>query len=819
MQVFKFGGSSVADAQRFQQVADIIHCRAREGKTAVVLSAMQGVTDELIETVDTAIAGGNWQDRLAAIDRRHQEALAAMQCACHFEAQRQMTRMNYLLADAEALLQGVALLRQCPADVHARLVTLGEFLSCAMMQTVLASAGLSSELIDPFGAVVTTGSSASEQADLQACQERLQPWRDKAVDVLLMPGFAASDAQGRPTTLGRNGSDYSAAILAVGLGARQCDIYTDVDGIYSANPRDVEDARPVPYLSYAEAMELAYFGASVLHPKTITPLMLHGIPCRIRNTFAPEKSGTLISDNPPRDDKRMAAAISGLENMVMVSVSGPGMKGMVGMAARVFDAMADAGLSVKLITQSSSEYTISFCLAAADQDAARAALEAAFELELQTQLLEPLEFKKDLAVVTLVSDQMKQRRGTAARFFQSLAIANVNVVAIAQGSNERSISAVIDESSLKRAIRSCHQIFFDTRQQAEIILVGTGLVGSAFLQQIARQREYLAEHNLALKVCGVVNSRGAWLSEAGFAVDALENLDERDLQPISRDKLKAFRRQTNMVNPIVVDCTASDSVAMAYPDFFAAGYHVVAANKKANTASMEYYRRLRQMAHQHNRQFHYETNVGAGLPVVDTFRNLLRAGDRLQRFAGILSGSLSFIFGQLDQGTPLSEAVAAARAKGFTEPDPREDLSGMDVARKVLIIAREAGHEMELSDIAIEPLVPEALMRVNGVDEFMQRLPEADAAMAKRVAAAAEEGKVLRYVGLVDENGARVEVQAVAADDPLYGVTEGENALAFYSRYYSPIPLVLRGYGAGSEVTAAGIFADVMKILPARDLE
>lgn len=819
MQVLKFGGSSLANAERFQQVAKLIQQRADTGRTAVVLSAMQGVTDALIEAIETARSGGDWQSQLHAIEKRHQDTLSQMQCACHIEARRQLTRMNYLLADAEALLQGVSLLRQCPEDTWARLVTLGEYHSCAMMQTVLASAGLTSELIDPAECVVAGGQPSQAVADLALSTQRLQPYRESQVDVLLMPGFAASDKRGRRTTLGRNGSDYSAAILAVGVQADGCDIYTDVDGIYSANPQDVADARPVPHLSYAEAMELAYFGASVLHPKTITPLMQHDIPCRILNTFAPHKPGTRISRQPPPGDRQMAAAISGLDDMVMVSVSGPGMKGMVGMAARVFDAIADAGLSVKLITQSSSEYTIGFCLEAADQEAARAALEAAFELELENNLLEPLEFKTGVAVVTLVSDQMKQRKGTAARFFQSLSIANVNVVAIAQGSNERSISAVIDQGSLKRAIRSCHQVFFDTRQQAEIILVGTGLVGSAFLQQIARQQDYLAQHNLALKVCGVVNSKGAWLSEEGFPAEALSQLDPEKAEPISRDKLAAFRRRSNMVNPIVVDCTASDSVAMAYPDFFTAGYHVVAANKKANTADMAYYRQLRQLAHAHNRQFHYETNVGAGLPVIDTFRNLLRAGDQLQRFSGILSGSLSFIFGKLDEGLPLSEAVSLAREKGFTEPDPREDLSGMDVARKVLIIAREAGQTMELEDIAIESLLPESLMQSGSVEEFMRRLPEADAAMAQRVKAAAASGKVLRYVGQVDENGARVCVQAVAPDDPLHGVVEGENALAFYSRYYSPIPLVLRGYGAGSEVTAAGIFADVMKILPARDTE
>ncbi len=817
MRVLKFGGSSLADAQRFQHVADIIRQQAVTGPVAVVLSAMAGVTDALVDAIDKARVGDDWRSAVQGIAQRHEDTLNHLQCACRLEASRQRTRMQYMLADVEALLHGVALLRQCPNDVYATVVTLGEYLSCAMMQIVLASGGLETDSIDPGEYLVATGDPFRAQADLSASRERLATWRNRASRVLLMPGFAASDMNGRRVTLGRNGSDYSAAILAVGLDARECVIYTDVDGVFSANPQEVPDARPVPFLSYVEAMELAYFGASVLHPKTITPLMQYGIPCHIRNSFNPAAPGTLVAERVPAGrQQQMAAAISGLGDMVMVSVSGPGMKGMVGMAARVFDAIADAGLSVKLITQSSSEYTISFCLAMDDQAAARAALEDAFSLELETGLLEPLEFTPDLAVVTLVSDQMKHRRGTAARFFQALAIAHVNVVAIAQGSSERSISAVIDQGSRRRAIRSCHQVFFDTRQQAEIVLVGTGLVGSAFLRQIARQHAYLSSHNLALKVVGVANSRGVWLNADGITIDKSGELPAQTQRPLDRETLAEFRRASNLVNPIVVDCTASDSVAMAYPDFFAAGYHVVAANKKANTASMDYYRQLRRLAHRNNRQFHYETNVGAGLPVIDTFRNLVRAGDALQRFSGVLSGSLSYIFGQLGRGMSLSQAVIQARDKGFTEPDPREDLSGMDVARKVLIIAREAGMDMELDDVRVEAVVPQELMQAASVEEFLEKLPAADAIMAQRISAA--QGRAFRYVGEIDNHGARVSIQAVDPDDPLYSVVDGENALAFYSRYYSPKPLVLRGYGAGSEVTAAGIFADVMKILPARDL-
>jgi aspartokinase/homoserine dehydrogenase 1 len=411
---------------------------------------------------------------------------------------------------------------------------------------------------------------------------------------------------------------------------------------------------------------------------------------------------------------------------------------------------------------------------------------------------------------------MKKRRGTAAQFFQSLAIANVNIVAIAQGSNERSISAVIEADRVKRGLSSCHQLFFNSIQQVEIILVGCGLVGDAFLNQIQKQQKYLAHQNIKIKVCGIVNSKGALLQEGGIDVKNYKHLLKTELQPINRQILKQFRKQSNMINPIIVDCTSSESVAEAYVEFFQAGYHIVAANKKANTLSIEYFRKLKRLAIQSNRQFNYETNVGAGLPVIDTFRNLLRAGDKLIKFEGILSGSMSYIFGKLDDGLPLSEAVIKAKNKGFTEPDPRDDLSGMDIARKVLIIAREAGLPLELSDVKIDSLLTNELINCDSIDEFMKQLPSLDESIQTLNKQAQSENCVLRYIGSVSETECSVKIAKVPTTSALYSVKEGENAISFYSQYYNPIPMVLRGYGAGAEVTAAGIFSDVMKILPSK---
>jgi aspartokinase/homoserine dehydrogenase 1 len=815
MKVQKFGGSSLANTDKLKSASQIIHQSAQDSKVAVVLSAMGKNTDILIEIIDTAIKNADWEPLLNKLEQAHHDTLNDLQCGCSLEIKKQQTSINYLFQEASAKLNGVSLLQQCPSDIYAWLITLGEQLSVAIMQAQLTSLGLDVKIIDARKNIVSSEDTFAGDVDIQRIKENCARYQKTHADVLLMAGFAASSPTGKPTILGRNGSDYSAALLAIGLNAECCEIWTDVNGVYNANPKEITAASLIPQLSYYEAMELSYFGASVLHPKTITPLMQAGIPCIIKNTFKPKLAGTTIS-HTSNAAENFATAISSLHDISMVTVSGPGMKGMVGMAARVFEAISQQNISIVLITQSSSEYSISFCIGTQHKLLAQSCLEKIFSLELENKMLEPIGFKDNLAIITLISDSMKKRRGTAAQFFQSLAIANVNIVAIAQGSNERSISAVVEDDRAKRGLSSCHQLFFDSRQQVEIILIGCGLVGHAFLKQIEKQKKFLNKQNISIKVCGIVNSKGALLDESGIAIENYKTLLNSNLQSIDRNKLKTFRQQTNMINPIIVDCTSSQSIAEAYLDFFKAGYHIVAANKKANTLSLDYYNQLKQTAISVHRQFNYETNVGAGLPVIDTFRNLLRAGDTLVKFAGILSGSMSYIFGKLDEGMPLSEAVEIAKNKGFTEPDPRDDLSGMDIARKVLIIAREAGLKLELEDVQIDSLLTDELINCNSTEEFMLKLPQLDDSIQTLSKQAQSEGCVLRYVGIVSKNGCSVKIKSIGKDSALYAVKEGENAISFYSHYYQPIPMVLRGYGAGADVTAAGIFSDVMKILPAK---
>ncbi|QTM01518.1 bifunctional aspartate kinase/homoserine dehydrogenase I [Mannheimia sp. ZY171111] len=814
MRVLKFGGTSLANPERFMQAADIIEKAHLADQAAGVLSAPAKITNHLVAIVDKAIAGESFESNLSeATEIFHNIINGLYEANNNFAKNELLALVDAELTQIQQVAADSAKSKSLSDDIAATIHCRGEKLSIAMMQAWFEAKGYTVTRIDPVEKLLAHGSYLESSVDIPESTKRVDADSIPKKNVVLMAGFTAGNQQGELVLLGRNGSDYSAACLAACLKADVCEIWTDVDGVYTCDPRLVPNAVCLESMSYQEAMELSYFGAKVIHPRTIGPLVSLNIPCLIKNTGNPESKGTLIDGNVANDNLKVKG-ITNLDNVAMFNVSGAGMQGMVGMAARVFSTMSKSGISVILITQSSSEYSISFCVPAKSAEKALLALNAEFAQELAENLLDPIDIIKDLSIVSVVGDGMRTAKGIAARFFSALAQANISIVAIAQGSSERSISAVVPLNKAIEAVKATHKSLFNSKRVVDIFLVGVGGVGSELIEQVKQQKEFLAKKDIEIRICALANSDKMLLNESGLNLDNWKEDLEKAIQPSDFDVLLSFIKFHHVVNPVFVDCTSAQSVANLYARALKEGFHVVTPNKKANTSGYNYYLEMRENARQSQHKFLYETNVGAGLPVIENLQNLLAAGDEVEKFEGILSGSLSFIFGKLEEGLTLSQATLLAKEKGFTEPDPREDLSGADVARKLLILARETGLPLEFEDIEIEGILPKGFSEGMNRDEFLAALPALDEEFNKRVEAAKAEGKVLRYVGSITGTKCRVAIETVDDNHPLYKVKDGENALAFLTRYYSPIPLLLRGYGAGNSVTAAGIFADILRTLP-----
>ncbi|MBP5251451.1 MAG: bifunctional aspartate kinase/homoserine dehydrogenase I, partial [Treponema sp.] len=590
------------------------------------------------------------------------------------------------------------------------------------------------------------------------------------------------------------------------------EFWTDVDGIYTTDPRIVKDAILVKDMTYEEAMELSFFGSKVLHPKTLAPLAAKNIEAWSLNSHNPASRGTRIARGPFEEEKSgPVRGISCLKDCAMISVTGAGMKGRKGMAARIFSAVSNAGISVLLITQSSSEYTVSFCIRKMHAAKAQDILKNEFALEISTKLLNPIEVYDDLAIVSIIGDAMKQKRGVAGTFFDSLASRDINIKAIAQGSSERSISAVISAADGDMAVRVVHQFFFNTVQSIQVYAFGAGTIGGTMLDQICEQQQALLEQGIDIRVMAIANIDGMIFDADGIKLEGWRDKVKNEGKKTNLDEILDFVKETKPLNPIFVDCTASYDLPERYLDIFKAGMSIATPNKRANSMSMDFYHKLRETANEMHVRFLYETNVGAGLPIIDTLQNLFKSGDRLTGFNGIMSGSLSYIFGKLDEGKKFSEAVLEAKELRYTEPDPRDDLKGTDVARKALIIAREAGMEIELDDIEMRSIFPEGFNLNGSIDDFIKRLPELDSYFEEKMKALKKENKVLRMGASINEGKVSVGMLEVGENDPLYSVRGGENAFVFHTARYTPIPLTVKGYGAGAGVTAAGVFGDILR--------
>jgi aspartokinase/homoserine dehydrogenase 1 len=806
--VQKYGGSSLADIKGFAASAALIEQFAADSPLVVVLSAVYGVTDLLISAIAGAEAGEDYSGAVAEILRKERaiaEGLVVAGCAADVLEQLVAQRQSRL----ESRLEGIRLLGKCPDESRAEILASGETLSSRLMAELLVAQGLDAAWSDTDLLPLANDSWLDSLVDIDAAAPRLARAMENGPRVLVLPGFCGRNEGGGYQLLGRNGSDYSAAAVAAALGARACQIWKDVDGFFTADPSLVSNARCLDEVSYAEAMELSFYGAGVISSKALAPLAAAGVSCEIRNTFRPARPGTRIHAGASRMEA--VRGISLLDHVATITIAGTGMRGRVGIAQRVMSALAEKSISLLLIVQSSSEYSITLCVHNEQAPTARKALLEEFHFERLHGLVSEVSVLEERSVITLVGDGMKHNRGIAARFLTAVSAAGVNVEVIAQGSTECAIALVIDRRDAVAAIRVSHTAFFSLTSHIDVILLGCGNVGAALLRQFERQHDNLASQHQQLKVRAIANS-----SRLMVARDEIDLSDwraglERDGEAYGLQDVLDIKDRLGLLNPTIVDCSTDQGLAGQYTDFLANGYNVVCANKKANTAGMDYYHDLRNTANRNFRKFLYETNVGAGLPVIDTLHGLIRSGDRLNTFEGILSGSLSMIFGLLEDGVSFSLAVAKAMELGFTEPDPRDDLSGMDVARKLLIVAREVGMELELDDIELMPVIANGFAADALVADLPGRMEALDEDFRERIEAARAAGAVLRYVARIEAGQCRVSIEAVPADSALGAVRDGENALAMHTDYYQPIPLFLRGYGAGAEVTAAGVYADVLR--------
>lgn len=814
LKVMKFGGSSVATPERIRTVAKIVLAEARTSRVVVVVSAFGGVTNQLLECARLAERGEKEHERLfEKLAGRHRDACTAL---VRGQERRQVAaEVEGMLAELGEVLHGISLLRHAPPRALDVAGSFGERLSALIVAAHLRRFR-PARYADARAFVVTDDqfTRASVLFDptnraIRAAYRRLS--RGAPAPIPVVTGFIGATVEGQTTTIGRNGSDYSAAIVGGALDAGVIEIWTDVDGVLSADPKAVPSAFVLPRMTYEEAMELSYFGAAVLHASTIGPAVARGIPIHIKNTMNPAAPGTVIGRT---GDGHTTKGISAVDGVTLLTLRGLSMVGVPGTAERLFRALASRRVNVILISQASSEHTICFAVSRAEAAAATAAVGDEFRFELQHGLT-TLDEKGDQTVVAVVGEGMKGRPGVSGDLFGSLGRHGINISAIAQGASERNISLVIDAPQRVRALNVIHHAFFERRKRLALVVVGVGNIGGALLQQLHQQRKYLADRGFDVRVVAVANSRRFVLKGEGLDLATWPAELARSRRVMSAGALVRALGRLQLTDAALVDCTASDAVVDAYPQFIDAGLHVITPNKRANVLPWARYQRLMDQLRRRQKHFLCEANVGAGLPVMSTLNDLVASGDTVRKAEGILSGTLSFLFNSYDGSRPFSDIIREAHGLGFTEPDPRADLSGEDVARKLLILGRHMGLEMDIEDVRVESLVPAALARGAFSDRFFTALARSDAAMHRRWSAARARGQVLRYAGSVQNGRARAGVAAFAADHPFAATKRADNVIAFTTDRYAATPLVVQGPGAGAAVTAMGVFSDMLKLLNA----
>ncbi len=812
MKVLKFGGTSVGSAKNINNVIDILTNYSKSDSIICVVSAVGGITDKLLDVADLALnKDDNYKIEFEAIKQKHFDIIKEL---IPNKNETVLNTIDNKLNELNSLLDGIYLINELSPKTSDKLLSYGELLSSYIIAVTMKSRGLNTERKNSQELVVTDSNFTKAEVDYTLTNKNIKEYFNKANQrITILPGFISKSKLGEITTLGRGGSDFTAAIVAAALKVNQLEIWTDVSGMYTTNPKMVRQAFPIKHLSYQEAMELSHFGAKVLYPPTVQPVLDLKIPIHIKNTLQPTDVGTIISDEGNGESAiATAKGISNIGNIALLTLQGNGMIGIPGFSKRLFETLAQEKINIILITQASSEHSICFGIDEKDALLAKTSIDIAFENEISLNKIDPLIVETGLSIIALVGDNMKSHQGISGKMFSSLGKNNINIRAIAQGASEKNISAVIAEKDVKKALNTLHEQFFEGNiKQLNVFITGVGNVGEKLIEQIKQQQDYLKENlKINLRVIGLSNSRKMIFGEHGLDLkDWKSQLDKG-----KKATLQGFldrAKKINLRNSIFVDVTANQDVSELYAEYLKSSIAVVACNKIACSSDYNNYKRLKRLSLKYNAPFLFETNVGAGLPVIDTLNNLIASGDEVTSIQAVLSGSLNFVFNNFNDTNKFHDVVKQAQAEGYTEPDPRIDLSGIDVARKVLILARESGTEMNLDDIKNDSFLTKANLESDTVDDFYQSLLNDEVHYQNLFASAKSKNCQLKYVAEFNIGEAKVGLKEIPEGHPFYNLEGKDNIVMFYTQRYPDQPMIIKGAGAGADVTASGIFADIIR--------
>lgn len=812
MKVLKFGGTSVANAENIKRVLSIVTEKAKHEKLVVVVSALSKVTDLLqLASQKAASNDESYKEIVTEIEKKHLDTLKELIPVS--EQSSLLSHLKRIVNHLETLLDGCFLLGELSPRTEDTILGFGELLSSYIIAEALKQKEKNCGYVDSRELIKTNATFGKAVVQFETTNRLVSDFfADNANQIIVLPGFIASTADKIPTTLGRGGSDYTAAIIAAALNATDLEIWTDVNGMFTANPKIVKQAQPIATISYQEAMELSHFGAKVLYPPTIQPVLRKNIPILIKNTFEPEAVGTYIS-NDVVSQTNPVKGISHIDNIALLTLEGPGMVGVSGSSKRLFEVLSHENINVIFITQASSEHSICIGILNSDAETAEIAINKAFEIEIAQNKIEPCIVENNLCIIALVGENMKNHQGLSGRMFSTLGKNNVNIRAIAQGASERNISAVINERDVKKALNTLHENFFEENtKQLNLFVMGVGNVGEKFIEQIHQQKKFLKENlKINVRVVALSNSRKMHFDEDGISLKEWQTVLNNG-ETANQDLFIAKVKELNLRNSIFVDITANESVSKTYEQYLKQSVGVVTCNKIACSSAYDNYKNLKNLSRQYNAPFLFETNVGAGLPIIDTVKNLIASGDKVNKIQSVLSGSLNFIFNNFDEKNSFHDVVKEAGEQGFTEPDPKIDLSGIDVARKILILIRESGYQMDIEAIANESFMPAECLETTSNEAFFVSLQKHAAHFDALYKEAQSKESRLKYVAQFENGKASVGLQFIPKDHPFYNLEGKDNIVLFYTDRYVDQPLLIKGAGAGAAVTASGIFADVIRI-------